>query len=276
MRAPLALLLAFSLLAGCTQAFFYPHSFLVTTPERFGLEYEPLEITASDGTALFAWFLPARGEARATVLFLHGNAENISTHFTNVAWMPQAGFNVLALDYRGYGRSAGTPSVKGAQLDIDAAMRALLARSDVDSKRIVILGQSLGAALAIHYVAHSAHRRSIRALVVESPFSDYRLIAKEKLASLVITWPLQWLPWLTVDNDHTPQAAVRAVHPIPLLLIHGDEDVVVPLHHSRQLFERAAEPKDLWVLPATGHIQALKDAAVRRRLTEFLLRSVAD
>ena len=144
------------LLSGCATSFFQPSTALYHTPGQFGLEDEPVEIHAADGTELFAWFLPARGKPRATVLYLHGNAENISTHFFNVAWMPSEGFNVLALDYRGYGGSGGTPSLAGVQFDIDAALEALLERPDVDRRRIVLFGQSLGGALAIHYAARCA------------------------------------------------------------------------------------------------------------------------
>jgi fermentation-respiration switch protein FrsA (DUF1100 family) len=275
MRTLTALLCAL-LLAGCNHAFFYPDRILLDTPDRYGIDYEPVEISAEDGTQLFAWFLPARGAARGTVLYLHGNAQNISAHLPSIAWMPGAGFNVLALDYRGYGRSGGTPSIAGAQQDIGAAMRVLLARPDVDPGSIFVFGQSLGGALAIHYVAHSALRAHVRAVIVDSPFSDYRLISKEKLAAIPITWPLQWLPALTVDNDYSPQAAVHAVSPIPLLLIHGERDGLVPLHHSQRLFERAGEPKDLWVVPDAGHIQSLKQASVRSRLTDFLQRHSAE
>jgi fermentation-respiration switch protein FrsA (DUF1100 family) len=266
-----ALLLALGLTA-CTQVFFQPHGVLVATPGQFGLEYQRVEFKAGDGTELFAWFLPARGQARGTVLYLHGNAENISTHFANVAWMPAAGFSVLAFDYRGYGASKGTPSLHGAQLDIDAAMRVLLERPDVDPGRIFIFGQSLGGALAIHYAAHSAFRKNVRAVVVDSPFSDYHLITQEKLASTPLTWAFQWLPLLTVNNDYSPQASVRALSPIPLLLIHGDSDGVVPVGHSQRLYERAAEPKELWIVPGAGHIQAVKEKSIRERLTDFLRR----
>jgi len=268
MRAHLALVLALGL-AGCTSTFFQPHRLLVQTP---ALDYEELSLHAEDGTVLNAWYLPARGPAHATVLFLHGNAENISTHFTNVAWMPAEGFNVLALDYRGYGASGGSPSLAGVQLDIDAAMRALLARPDVDPERIVVFGQSLGAAFAIHYAAHGALRSKLRALVADSAFSDYRELVREKLAGFFLTWPLQWLPWLTVDNDYSPAASVRALSPLPLLLIHGERDVVVPPRHSQRLYELAGEPKELWIVPQAGHIQALRSESVRRRLAEFLLR----
>jgi len=275
MRTP-GLLLLIMMLSGCTQVFFHPHSLLIDTPDRYGVEYQTENFQAADGTSLNAWFLPAQdkpgGAAKATVLFLHGNAENISTHFRNVAWMPAEGFNVLALDYRGYGASGGTPSLAGMQLDIDAAMRSLLTHKGVDPDRIVIFGQSLGGALAIHYAAHSAYRTRLRAVVIDSAFYDYRQITREKLAGFFLTWPFQWWPWLTIDNDYSPAASVAALSPLPLLLMQGDQDAVVPLHHTQQLFEQAGEPKERWVVPGAGHTQSLNNEAVRKRLVEFLLR----
>ena len=270
MRCLAILLLVFTLPA-CTPVFFQPHKVIVSTPGLYGIEYEPVELQAADGTALFSWFMPARGDAHATVLYLHGNAENISAHFANVAWMPAAGFNVLLLDYRGYGGSEGRPTLAGVQLDIDAAMRSLLVRPDVDPDRIIVFGQSLGGALAIHYVAHSRYRDHILAVIADSAFADYRLVAQEKMADLVLTWPFQWLPKFTVDNDYSPLASVAALSPIPLLLIHGERDGIVPAHHSRMLFDLAQGPKTFWSIPDVGHIQALRSAAVRKRLTDFLV-----
>jgi fermentation-respiration switch protein FrsA (DUF1100 family) len=254
--------------------FFQPQRALIETPERAGLRYETVTIRAADGVELFTWFLPARAEPEATVLFLHGNAENISTHFFNVAWMPAEGFNVLALEYRGYGKSGGVPSLAGVQLDIDAALKTLLARPDVDRRRIVLFGQSLGGALAIHYAARNKERAALRAVIADSAFADYRAIVKEKLAGFFLTWPFQWLPALTVDNDYSPLASVRAVSPLPLVLIHGERDAVVPAHHSKRLYDAAAEPKELWLLPEAGHIESVRDPALRRRLSEFVRRAV--
>jgi len=272
----LGLFLLTVLLSGCTYLFFQPHGFLIDTPDRHGIEYRIETFRAADGTTLNAWFLPAQdtsgAKAKATVLFLHGNAENISTHFRSVAWLPAAGFNVLALDYRGYGASEGTPSLAGMQLDIDAAMRSLLAHKNVDPDKIIIFGQSLGGSLAIYYVAHSTYRANIRAVVIDSAFFDYRQIGKEKLAGFFLTWPFQWLPWLTVNDDYSPANSVSAISPLPLLLIQGEQDAVVPPHHSRQLFEHASEPKELWIIPGAGHIQSLNDETVRKRLIEYLLR----
>jgi uncharacterized protein len=260
-----------ALLAGCGGGFFYPDRAIVDSPDRHGIAYESLQLRAADGTRLNAWFLPAQGTPRGTVLYLHGTAQNLSAHFRRVAWLPAAGFSVFALDYRGYGESGGIPSVHGAELDIDAAMRALLARPDVDPDRVFIFGQSLGGALAIYYVAHSRYRAHVRAVIADSPFADYRLIARERLDALVITRPFDWLVTLLVDDKYSPRAAVGSVSPIPLLLIHGERDEVIGPHHSRLLFDTAEEPKDFWRVPGAGHIEAIRDPLVRERLTSFLV-----
>lgn len=265
-------LLATLVACGCTSAFFHPQRALVATPDLAGVRYESLALRAADGVELIAWFMPAAGKPRATVLFLHGNAENISTHFMNVAWMPAEGFNVLALDYRGYGGSEGKPSLPGMQLDIDAALAALLARPDVDARRIVLFGQSLGGALAIHYGARGARRGALRAVIADSAFADYRAIASEKLAASALTWPFQWLPALTVDNDYSPRASIGAISPLPLLLIHGEADSIVPPHHAQLLYEAARPPKELWMLPGAGHIQSVRDPALRQRLSDYVRR----
>ena len=259
------------LLAGCSAAFFYPDRTVVDTPEKHGMQYEAVHIRAADGTRLNAWFFPAQGTLRGTVLYLHGTAQNLSAHFQRIAWLPAAGFSVLALDYRGYGESDGSPSLSGAELDIDAAMRVLLSRSDVDADRIFIFGQSLGAALAIYYVARSPYRAHVRAVIADSPMADYRLIAREKTAELPLAGAFEWLVRLLVDDQYSPRSAVAAVSPIPLLLIHGERDAVIAPHHSKLLYDLAEQPKQYWHIPGAGHIEALGRPQVRERLTSFLL-----
>lgn len=275
MRNPIAVVLPVLLLAGCTQLFFQQHRYQVLSPDRLGLAYQVVRFPTADGLELYGWFLPAKGDAAGTILHLHGNAENISTHIANVAWLPEQGFNVFLFDYRGYGASEGQPTLDGAQKDIDAAMKTLLGRSDVEANRIVFYGQSLGGALAVYYVAHSPYRDHIRALVIESTFSDYVEIAREKLADHWFTWPFQWLPLLTVDDRYSPLPAVKMVSPIPLLVIQGDQDAIVLVHDARQLYDAALEPKQLWIVPGAGHIQAMRQDAERDRLVAYLREVLA-
>ena len=114
--------------------FFQPQTTQYMTPNEIGLAYEDVYFSSTDGTKLHGWFLPAQGKAKGTVLFLHGNAENISTHILSVYWLPAQQYNVFLLDYRGYGLSEGVPDLKGAQEDINIAMNYLLHRKDIDTE----------------------------------------------------------------------------------------------------------------------------------------------
>jgi uncharacterized protein len=269
----LAILLSL-FLGGCTQVFFQPHRARIITPEQLGLAHEEVRFRSADGVDLHGWFLPARGAAEGTVLFLHGNAENISTHILSVSWMPARGFNVFLFDYRGYGASQGRATLSGVLQDVDAAMSTLLARPDFDKTRVIVFGQSLGGSLAAYYVAHSAFRDDIRVLVIDSAFSSYAGIVREKLAANWLTWPFQWLSSLTVDERFSPLPAMKLISPIPLLVIQGDRDTIVPPHHAQRLYDAALEPKQLWIVEGAGHIQALRQQDQRERLANYLYKQL--
>jgi len=258
-------------LTACAGQFFHPMTRHVGLPSDRGLTYEDVWLTTSDGVRLHGWYLPAQGRSRGTVLFLHGNAENISTHIASVVWLPARGYDVLLIDYRGFGASGGRPSVEGALRDINAAMVWLAARVG-QSRKIVLFGQSLGAALAIYYAAHGEHRQLVRALVADSAFASYRDIAREKLAAFWLTWPLQVpLSW-TVSDRFSPIQSVGQLAPIPVVFIHGDRDRIIPVSHSRRLFLAASDPRAFWVIIGGRHIAAFQRPSTRLRLLEFLER----
>ena len=144
-------------LAGCIERmFFYPDSATYATPAQLGVRAEDVQIVTADGSRLHGWFLPAAGNAKGTVLHLHGNAANVSNHLPLVSWLPARGYNVLMVDYRGFGRSQGRPSLDGIVDDAAAALAHLRTRPDVDASELIVLGQSIGGATALRLLARDS------------------------------------------------------------------------------------------------------------------------
>lgn len=257
-------------LTGCTSVFLQPDRVPYFADRPLGTPYEDVWIAAPDGQKLHALYLPAHGRARATVLYLHGNAENLSSHVRAVGWLPAEGYSVLALDYRGYGRSPGKASIRGVHEDAAAALAWLAAQRGGADMPVIVYGQSLGASIAIRSVASSPFRDTVTAVVAESPFASYRGIAREKLSQVWLTWPLQWPLSLLISDRYAAIDVVNQLSPIPLLLIHGAHDVVVDVRHSQRLYAAAEPPKDLWVIPQGGHIDATRSEPLRERLLAFL------
>lgn len=273
-RQPTAYLIFFVLivflLQGCTNVFFQPMKPLLLTPKAANLSYEDIYFKSTNDVTLHAWFLPSKTPAKGTVFFLHGNAENISTHLGSVYWLPEEGFNVFIWDYRGYGNSSGQPSLPGIISDVESALSELVKRDDINSDKIIVFGQSLGAALAIYVVSHSAYQNNIKAVIIDSAFSGYRTIAQEKLSELWLTWPLQWPLSLLVMNKYDPINVVSEIAPIPVLFIYSQSDKVIPPRHGEDLFNRANTPKERWVLENVPHIQSTISPEFRRRFVKYM------
>ncbi len=266
---PLLLILLLSC-AGCNSLFFYPSKELVDNPIARRFSPRDVRFRSSDGVELDGWFFDAGPGARGTILVLHGNAQNLSTHVNGVLWLVKEGFNLFIFDYRGYGRSEGMPDIPGVHRDAEAALETVLAMPQVSGKKIVILGQSLGGAIAVYTTATYPHQDRIAALVVESAFADYRLIVRDKAAEHCLTWPFQYPVSMFFDDYYSPERWIRKVSPVPVLIIHGDQDPVVPIHHGRALYEDALEPREFWETTAPGHITSFSDAGVRGRLLQYL------
>jgi fermentation-respiration switch protein FrsA (DUF1100 family) len=270
------LLLAISIPALCCQGcvgrmFYHPDRTNYGTPSRYGLTYEEVTFQSKDGTKLTGWFIPAVGAPRGTVIHFHGNAQNMSAHFAFVSWLPAAGFNLFVFDYRGYGQSEGKPDRRGLFEDSVAAITCVQARKDVDRDRLLILGQSLGGANAITAVGNNSFK-GIRAVAIESAFSSYRDIVRDKIGRMPLLSLLKWpLSYLLIADSYSPDRVVRAIAPVPLLLIYGTDDGVVPYHHGQELFARAQEPKQLWTIEHGGHTEAFAEesSGYRQKLVNF-------
>jgi fermentation-respiration switch protein FrsA (DUF1100 family) len=255
---------------GCASLLFYPDRSIRLTPDALGLNYEDVNLSAPDGIKLHGWFLSAQGQPRGTIFFLHGNAQNISTHIYSVAWLPEIGYQVFLFDYRGYGLSEGSPSLPDVLTDVATGFHWLVSDSRVSTRPVFLLGQSLGANLGAYLAgANLDVRRRLSAVVLDAPFASYREIARDKLAQIPLTWPLQYpLSWLMPD-EYSPIRNVAEVSPVPLVIICSETDDIVPARHSIKLFEAAGDPKALWITQGP-HIGTFAQEKNRRRLISFL------
>jgi len=199
------------------------------TPAALGLSYEELELVTSDGVHVHGWLVAAPDPAGA-VVFCHGNAGNIGHRVLALRAFHDQGLSVLVFDYRGYGRSEGSPDEEGTVLDALAAYDHLAGAAGFDPAAIAAYGESLGCGVAIEL----ARRRSVAALVLESPFTSVPDLGQELYRWL----PVRWLARIRYDN-----AAKIAALDVPVLVVHSPRDDIVPFAHGRRLFELAREPK---------------------------------
>jgi uncharacterized protein len=259
---------------GCSNLFFYPDQAIYITPDRLNLEYDNVYLDTPDGETLHGWWLPASSDPRGTVYFLHGNAQNISSHILNVAWLPEERYNVFLIDYRGYGRSTGSPDIEGALHDAETGLRWLAEKQTVQNQPLFILGQSLGGALGTALASEWVQRNeqpSLNGIVLDGTFSGFRAIAREKLGDFWLTWPLQIpLSW-TITDEYEAVEMIDDISPVPVMVIHSVRDGIIPFHHGQELYEAAEEPKR-FLQTDTPHATTFVIPGYQKEVLEFMER----
>ena len=202
---------------------------------------EEVTYPTEDGLSLVAWFMPAQGETNAwTVLVFNGNAGNRAGRIPLAEALAGRGFAVLLVDYRGFGGNPGRPTESGLAADAQGAVAYLRIRSDVDPDRLAYFGESLGAAVALSLARH----QEPAALVLRSPFTSLPAIGSIHFPFL----PTSLLLWDRYPNLET----IRGID-VPVMVIAGSADSIVPVGQSRELFAAAPGPKRLVVIDGADH-----------------------
>ena len=290
----LVLLLASSLVSGCTRLFFFPMQQHVALPSNYGVDYQDVYLRAADGTRLHAWLLEPEGQPVGTIYFLHGNAENISTHFLATVWLIKQGYEVFALDYRGYGLSQGRPDLPEVFDDIEAGANWLISRAKLahsaerrksassagmiavssdgaKPRPLYFYGQSLGASLAITFAQRSSIvTQHFNGIVAEAAFARYDSIAKHIASKHWLTWSAQYPAKWLIRRQYDPLDAISQLA-LPKLIIHSQDDQIIPYRFGKALFDAAATPKE-WISASGAHIRAAADESVRRSILDFMQR----
>ncbi len=242
------LLLSLLTVAGCSSVstwFFYPQKSLISTPADAHLDYQDVWLKTEDGTQLNAWWIPAQGaqtDSNVMLLYLHGNAENISSHSHSIYWLAQAGVSVLSLDYRGFGASAGQARLPDMLQDLDAA-------------------------------AQAAQRHPIKALVLDAPFGAFATTARSALSKNVIGW-LIWPFTALIPSQWDANQHIDKID-LPVLMMHSPKDTVIPYSHGKKLYtdwQQAHPEQQLCWLDSKGpHIMSFAFPELRKATLDFMI-----
>jgi uncharacterized protein len=257
------------LLSSCSGLFYFPSHEKFYDPKQFSLEYEDLWIESSDKLKLNAWWIrnPKSAEYKGLILLFHGNAENISSHFLNLAWITEYGYELLIFDYRGYGRSEGEPDQKGTHQDALHALR--FASKIIESKKsskFIVYCQSLGGVICARALTEIKDIKSIDLLVLDSTFSSYKDLAYQKLKDHWLTYLLSPLAEFIISDKMASKPYLKDL-PMKKLVYHSKGDLVIPYQFGEEVFNLTSEPKTFIGLESEGHIQVFKE---KSRRDEFL------
>jgi fermentation-respiration switch protein FrsA (DUF1100 family) len=209
-------------------------------PSQWALdEMKPLKVTAEDGVTTTSWYRPAQKRDKFTIVFFQGNAGQLGYRNYKVRPWLDAGYGVLMVGYRGFG-NPGSPSEEGLYADSRAAIEAVRVKDNLPDKAFIFYGESMGTGVA----TQMATEYDASALILESPYTSVPDVGADRYPMVPVHWILR--------DKYESLKKIKDVH-MPLLLMHGEDDDVVPTKFGRQLFAAANEPKQAEFVPGAGH-----------------------
>jgi fermentation-respiration switch protein FrsA (DUF1100 family) len=217
-----------------------------------------VKLRTVDELSLLSWYLPP-SNGRPVVAYFHGNGGHIGYRAERLRWFARAGYGVMMAEYRGYGGNPGAPTEFGLLTDGGAALD-FLGGEGMTPNRLVIYGESLGSGVAVPLAA----QREVAALVLEAPFTSVAEVAQ---------YHYSFMPASALVRDRFDSRASIGHVKAPILVLHGEQDRIVPPRFGRALFDAASEPKELWLAREAGHEDLARYGAFEAVL-DFLRRRV--
>lgn len=253
-------------LGGCSSLLYYPSQIEYTQIKDLPYDIEELTFPDQKGNQLHAWYFHAKNP-KAKILFFHGNAQNLSAHFAMLAWMVDFGYDLMIYDYPGYGKSSGKPTPESTALSGVAALSKI--ESINPQLPLVVYGQSLGGQI-MQKSLNLYEKKNYKAVIIEASFLSYRSVARRMLSKSWVTWLFQPVAWLVMSDHWAGDPSLIA--PIPVYVLHGNLDNVVPLDQGQHVFEKAKDPKQWKVIEGGSHSNTyfIKNGTYRRYLLSIL------
>jgi fermentation-respiration switch protein FrsA (DUF1100 family) len=240
---------------------YFPHREIDITPDEIGLSYKDVYFETADRVKLSGWFIPVEN-SRGVILLCHGNAGNISHRLDSIQKFHRLRLSTFIFDYRGYGKSDGKPTEQGTYLDAEAAWSYLVMEEKVSPNDIIVLGRSIGGAVA----GWLAQNHTVKAIILESTFTSIRDLGAELYPYLPVR--------LLSRFDYNAAQYISKVN-CPVLIIHSRDDEIVPFTHGQQLFEAAVEHKDFLEIKGTHNEGFIIDAAQYENGLDSFIRKCA-
>lgn len=248
-------------LSSCSNLLYYPDKILYSNPQDSGISVTSLSINTSDNFKLHGWFLTKSKnkfqskdfKGRNLILFFHGNAQNISSHYLNLSWILDHNTDVILYDYRGYGLSSGSPTPKGVYDDAEVIIKdtwSFFKKSGYE--KFIVYGQSLGGAISLRAVQDFKEKNDIDLLCLDSTFFSYKDLAENKLKSSWPTYLLSPLGRLLLSDSFAPMDKFINLK-TPILVIHGTNDKIVPFKFGQEIFSKIKHKKWFWVIKSGLH-----------------------
>ncbi len=262
-------------LTGCNSMFYQPDRYLHSKPEHFNLDYSDFWIDSEEGVKLHGWHLKRlmpKGKSEGLIVFFHGNAENISTHYLNLAWITKHDYDLMIFDYRGYGRSSGSATYSGVDHDgrrfLDYAHTVF---KKGEYKRFIVYGQSLGGAVASRIMCDKRYQKMSDLLVLDSTFMSYEKIAVDRLQVLWLTYIFSPLAYLLISDSLSAKSCIGTIE-TPTLVVHGEIDPVIPVSFGQRIYDSLTHKKWLWRIEGGRHIDIFSghDRKYRKKFIQFL------
>ncbi len=278
MSRPLMKLLFLGIVAlmsnACTSMLYFPSDLRYVNEKKLDPVPEEVYVTNADGQELMSWYFKANEKVKKpiTIVFTHGNGQNMSTHFRSLYWLPPKGVSFIVVGYPGYGPNPGKPSppstIESTQLVLDWV------RKHQPKDKLFVFGQSLGGNVMLSAISEYQHKNEICGVAIEGSFLSYKKVSQTFLSRNWLTWPFQWLTYLVINDSRSISNHYKKLPDIPYLVMHGDQDHIVPFEMGEKLFAKLPTKKTFWKINGGKHIDTFaRFPPYRDKFLDFIAQS---
>lgn len=268
-------------LSACSSLFYFPSKGILFNPEVAEIKPKDVWIQMPQKGQIHGWYFPqnSKKKAKGVVVLFHGNAGNVSSHFLNLYWIRKYALDFFLFDYRGYGQS-NFHNLKES-ISQTSTIEDGVAVLDWISKQnpkipLIVMGQSLGGAVAPQAVYRFSDKSKVKLLFLESTFDSYKTVMSRVMSKSWITWPFQWIPYLTVSSDYDSRNVLAKLSPLPIVVMHGNKDQSVSYSLGRDVYRSSLEPKEFWHVEDGNHINSfwVHDGVFRKKFIQKIYQEL--